>query len=376
MSHSSSCPIPILIVSTLKPVRDVRAFEKLALSLGETNKYQLNIIGFSDERISKSSGTRFFSGIRKFNSLTDRILFQFKFAYQLIKIRPKLLVCCSFELIPLGSFFKPILNYKLVYDVQENYLCNLNLNPTLLGFKKKLYQNLIQWAERMSGIDLFLLAEKCYEWEMPEKKPFLVLENKYQGDIEQQSRIKLSAEKPLRFCVTGTLSPFFGTLEGIRWFKNLIPKFPMLSLEIIGHCPLPQYFEELKKETKGLPQIQIRVSSQPISHEKIIHTLRSSDVSLLPYQLHPCIRTKMPTKLFECAALGVPVFITPNPIWEDFLGEFQGGFSVDFNQLDQAIGTFHLALEQVYFNESVKEWVLWKSEKVRFQQAVDKLLSE
>ena len=374
MSHSTNLVIPILIASTLKPVKDVRAFGKLAISFGETSKYRVNIIGFSDEKIEGQSGIRLISGIRNFFSSTERILFQFKFAYHLVRLKPKLLICCTFELLPVATFFKRLLNYKLVYDVQENYRCNLGLNPMLSEFKKKLSQKVIQWTEGIPGIDLYLLAEKCYQWEMPEKKPYLVLENNYAGNFEQQSSFRLIPEKPLKFCITGTLSPYFGTLEGIRWFKNLISKFPQFTLELIGHCPWPEYLDELRKEIKDQPQIHARVSVHPISHDEIIQTLKNSDVSLLPYRLHPCIRFKMPTKLYECAALGIPVFITPNPMWENFYGPFKGGFSVDFNQPEQAVTTFQNAVEQVYFSNLIKVNVLWKNEKVRFLEAIDELM--
>ncbi|MCK5102291.1 MAG: glycosyltransferase, partial [Cyclobacteriaceae bacterium] len=37
----------IAIISVLKPVDDTRNFEKIARSLSNTNKYDINIIGFS-----------------------------------------------------------------------------------------------------------------------------------------------------------------------------------------------------------------------------------------------------------------------------------------------------------------------------------------
>jgi glycosyltransferase involved in cell wall biosynthesis len=374
MSHSLSSPIPVVIASTLKPVNDIRAYEKVALSLGETNKYQLNIIGFFEEKLPENTGIRFFSGIRHYNSITERILIQFKFSYQILKIKPKLVICCTYELIPVASLLKALLKFKLVYDVQENYRCNLNLNPNLLGIKKKIACFVIKWAERVPGIELFLLAEKCYRTEMPEKAPFLILENKHSGEIEHHSTIRFEAEQPIKFCITGTLSPFFGTLDGIHWFKNLINEYPNLSLQIIGHCPFPKYSEEILKVAKGVNQIHIEISQSPLSHDRMIQTLRDSDISLLPYRSNKCFQNKIPTKLFECAALGLPVFMTPNPVWEIFFGEYQGGFPVDFGQPQHAVLTFKKALKQTYFSRQVSESVLWKNDKIRFQKAIEELL--
>ena len=52
--------IPISIISILKPVNDTRMFEKFGLSLGQTNKYDVNIIGFKSKKIKKIKDVRFY----------------------------------------------------------------------------------------------------------------------------------------------------------------------------------------------------------------------------------------------------------------------------------------------------------------------------
>ncbi|MFC3414522.1 hypothetical protein [Algoriphagus hitonicola] len=172
---------PILIASGLKPVKDSRAFEKLGLSLRETNKYSLNFIGFSAKSTFKQDGIRFFSSISHTKSPGQRLKMPFRFLRILLKIRPKIVICCTWEFLPFAKFFKPLLSYRLIYDVQENYRSNLNLNPNLSSWKKKLGKKLIRWAESGKSIDYFLLAESSYASEMPEKTPHLILENKYAG---------------------------------------------------------------------------------------------------------------------------------------------------------------------------------------------------
>ena len=49
----------IAIASTLKPVDDVRAFEKIAQSIAKTNKYEVNIIGNTGKKESNSSRIHF-----------------------------------------------------------------------------------------------------------------------------------------------------------------------------------------------------------------------------------------------------------------------------------------------------------------------------
>ena len=375
MSKSQSDTVAVLIASTLKPVRDVRAFEKLALSLGETSKYRVNIIGFSDEKAVESGKYRFFSSMSHYESKMDRILAQVRFAKKLLELRPKLVICCTYEYLPLASFFKSFLTYRLVYDVQENYIKNLDLNPSLNEVKKKWASYLIRKAEGVKVIDLFLLAESCYKDEMPEKAPFLILENKYQGAIKEVSQVRLDPTKNLKFCITGTLTPAYGTLEGLTWFQKILESYPHFQLKVIGHCPLDAYKIQLLQQSNNCPQIHLEISNSPISYDRIEQVLINSDAALLPYVIHPAIQEKIPTKLFECAALGIPVLMTQNPTWEKFFNSYQGGIAVDFLEKENALTTFQHALDQTYFSTSVPESVLWKSQKLLFQQAIQKLLS-
>ena len=375
MSQFPAQKIPVLIASTLKPIRDVRAFEKLAFSLGETNTYELNIIGFSPKKPKSASGIRFFSSMSHFDWRLDRILAQGRFLKCLLQVRPKILVCCTYELLPIASFFKSILGYKLVYDVQENYRANLNLNPALSYHAKERANKLIEKVESAASIDLFVLAEKCYAEEMPEKQPFLILENKFQGEISPSKPLKFHGKKKLRFCISGTITPAFGTIDAIQWFREILKSYPESRLEIIGHCPIESLWVELTQYGKEIPQLILSIDRNPVAHDDLIAALKRADFALLPYQSHPAISAKMPTKLFECAALGVPVFISANSTWEKFLSDFDGGFSVDFLNLSKAVDQLRDALDQTFFTTLPPKSILWTTEAPHLQQAFQNLLS-
>lgn len=374
MSQFPAQKIPVLIASTLKPLRDVRAFEKLAFSLGETNTYELNIIGFSPKKPKSAAGIRFSSSVRHFDSRLDRILAQGRFLKCLLQVRPKILVCCTYELLPIASFFKSFLGYRLVYDVQENYRANLDLNPALSYLAKQRAGKLIERAESVSGIDLFLLAEKCYAREMPDKRPFLILENKFRGKIRSSKPLKLLGKKSFRFCISGTITPAFGTLDALFWFREILKSYPESRLEVIGHCPVESLWVELTQYSREIPQLVLSIDRTPVSHDDLIAALERADFALLPYQNHPAISSKMPTKLFECAALGIPVLISANPIWEKFLSEFDGGFSVDFLDPSKAADQLQEALDQTFFTTLPPKSILWTTEAAHLEQAFQKLL--
>ncbi|MBN7800786.1 hypothetical protein J0A67_07940 [Algoriphagus aestuariicola] len=375
MTQPPARKIPILIASTLKPIRDIRAFGKLAFSLGETNTYELNIIGFSPKKPQPQPGIRFFSSMGNFYSRVDRILSQARFLKCLLQVRPKILVCCTYELLPLASLLKPILGFSLVYDVQENYLTNLDLNPSLSPTAKSRSSQVIRRAEAVPNVDLFLMAEKCYIKEMPGKRPFLVLENKFRGEINKVGPLNYHRKTGFQFCITGTITPSFGTWEAMAWLREILKAYPLSSLEIIGHCPLPGYGAKLAQLAKALPQVKLRLSPNPIAHEELMEALAKADFALLPYHLHPAISGKMPTKLYECAAMGIPVLVSPNSLWDDFLSSFAGGYSIDFSDPTLALGQFQSALTRTYFSSPPPESLLWKSQSAHLQKAFTKLLA-
>jgi glycosyltransferase involved in cell wall biosynthesis len=374
MSQIPAQKVNVLIASTLKPIRDVRAYQKLALSLSETNTYKVNIIGFSPKKPKSEPGIRSFSSMSRFDSPFDRVLAQGRFVRCILQVRPRLLICCTYELLPLAAFFKSIIGYKLVYDVQENYRANLDLNDTLPPGRKTQADGLIRRSEEVSGVDLYLLAERCYADEMPEKRPFLILENKFQGERRPVKALHFQGRKKFRFCISGTITPAFGTWNAICWFGEILKTYPESELEIIGHCPIKPFREKLTQAAQNLPQLLLKVAQDPIPHEELVDALKKADFALLPYQNHPAISGKMPTKLFECAALGIPVLITPNPIWEDFLREFRGGHPVNFSDPSMANAEFTRTLEQVFFVSTPPESVLWKTEKPHFQRAIQDLI--
>ncbi|MEB2786413.1 hypothetical protein [Algoriphagus persicinus] len=373
MSEKSASLIPVLIASSLKPAKDTRAWGKLGLSLRETGLYHLNFMGFSQFPTENCEDENYFTSLTKIHSTWARLFSQLKFAKILLKVLPKILIVCTYEYLPIASFFKRILGYKLVYDVQENYVKNLDLNPKLSANKKTKLGWIIRRMERVPGIDLFLLAEKNYAKEMPDKAPFLILENKFAGEIKPISSFIIPQKGGYNFLISGTLTPAFGTLEAVCWFKEIVQEFPGSSLKIIGHCTLPSYGIELQKACDTIPQIQLKSSDFPVSHEDIIAEYSGIDFAILPYQNREAIKDKMPTKLFESAAMGVPVLIGGNPKWLDFLALFSGGFPIDFFDLQNASPQFKTALNQEYFSKNPDTSVLWKSQHEQFIRAISSL---
>jgi hypothetical protein len=71
--------------------------------------------------------------------------------------------------------------------------------------------------------------------------------------------------------------------------------------------------------------------------------------------------------------MGVPVLISPNPIWADIFQPIRAGLSIDFMDLENASTRFSSILEHDFFLFPVPESVLWKSQEPEFLERIRKL---
>ncbi|MBD3627054.1 glycosyltransferase [Cyclobacterium sp.] len=368
--------IPIVLASILKPVNDSRMLFKLGFSLRETNKYHLNIIGFSSKKIPISENINFKVIFSKNRTHPSRILVPFKFFFQLLKIKPRIVIVSTYELLPMAVLGKAILSYKLVYDVQENYLLNLQHNQTLFGFGKFLAKMLVFFFEKLSHpfIDHFLFAEKCFVQEMPAIKNHTVIQNKAHLPEKFLPSFRIDKVQSPHFLLTGTIARVYGVSAAIDWFIELRRMVPGASLYVIGHCPMPSYASELQSKVKTEPGIHLQLSPNPLPHPQILREILKADILLLPYKLLPSIRDKIPTKLYEGIAHQKPILITKNEIWEDMIQKYPAGIVIDFGDTKKIKASWEKFSSMYFYKIPPGIEVSWQAEKKSFQQLIEALL--
>ena len=365
----------IVIASVLKPLKDARSYYRFGISMRETNKYLINIIGFSTKKESDEKNIKFHSVYSGKRTGVSRLLVGWKFFLRISQIKPKLVIITTYELLPAAVLGKWILGYKLVYDLQENYALNLSQNKTMAGWKQGLAIRTVTFLESCARpfIDHYFFAEKVYQEEFPKINKQTVLENKYYGDLAGIRSVNLQSKTKLRFLLSGTLTEVYGILEGIEWFKSIQTHFPEASLTVIGHVPMAKFGEKLKKTASDHKSIQIHVSDNPIPYSDILNAYEQTDIVLLPYHQVPSISPKIPSKLYESIALGKPCLFQTNPTWETICSGYPAGKGIDFSDLNHSKEKFEDFLAMDFFVHKPGEEVLWKSDEVAFLQLIEKL---
>ena len=241
--------IKIAFASVLKPLKDPRAYYRMGLSLRETNKYRINIIGFSTKKEIDEENLKFIPLFCHFRTHWKRVFMGVKFMGILLRIKPQILILSTYELMVPAILLKPILKYKIIYDLQENYALNLAQNESQKGIKRQVSIGLVKAIESLSNpfVDHYFFAEKCYAQELKNIRNFTVLENRFHGQIVPRSCLKIGQNKVLTFLISGTLTEVYGVMEGILWFQKIQESFPNAKLKIVGHAPLTSFYKKIKE---------------------------------------------------------------------------------------------------------------------------------
>ncbi len=323
----------VLIASVLKPVNEPRMYKKLGLSLAEMGNLEIHIAGYHCEEIPKVQGIHFHP-IFNFNRLSfERFNSNIRFYKLLEELKPDIIIVNTFELLGPSVKFKKKHGVKLIYDIRENHRLNiltLGIYPFPINHLLATYVK-IKESKYSKEIDHFILAERCYENQIPFlSKPFTIIENKYADTLFKKTARK---EGRIRLLFAGTVHKSTGIFVAIDLIQKLNAIENIFELMIIGHCAQKSVYDEIHKiEVK---HIYKEIDIKPISPEKIIAAYQKANVILAPYLISEQNKDKIPTKLYEALALGIPMIISANSFWQQLVKNHEWILSMDFQLVDK-----------------------------------------
>lgn len=313
----------IVIASVLKPVNDVRMYEKIGLSL---NKFGHEVIIAGSPNTSTQDLRLSSFQWNEFPRLSlKRLMIQFRFWKVLSASRPDLVICCTHELLLCAVLFRLFFGTKVIYDIQEDYFKNLWFQHNYPPIIRHLLALVIRSTEYLMSrfISGYLLAEKIYEDDISfTKNKSLNLENK-------SLPIQAKRKSEFKFIFTGTLSPYSRTKESIQYFLQLKKHLPEADLTVIGHCPSHKYYDDLRNEFDK--KVTLNISTQPVPHEQIVIEIERANFGIIGYLPNPINAKKVPTKLYEYTAAELPYLVQSGTYWSDLGHELGGAISVDFH---------------------------------------------
>jgi glycosyltransferase involved in cell wall biosynthesis len=363
----------IAILSVLKPVDDTRNLEKIASSLSNTNKYDINIIGFWAKNLPDIQNITCHP-IFHFDRLSiHRLLAPIKTLHLIIKVKPELIIVTCSELLIVTCVHKIIFGSKIIYDIQENYYRNIVYTTTYPKPLRHIIGLAIRGTEWITApfIDRFILAEKVYQRQLNFiQSRFEVIENN--AVIPHGLQRTKSANKPrITFLYSGTIATHYGIFDAVNFIKKLHALNNDIELRIVGFAPDRKVLMRLSEQIAACDYIEIVDGSKLIPHNQILKEMAKADFCLLPYQNNKATEGRIPTKLFECLALEIPLIITPNPTWNTIITENNAGITYDFQS--SAIPIAEIESSSFYGNNLADRY-LWRTEASKLNAMVEQVI--
>jgi len=359
--------IKTVIASVLKPVDDPRMYEKIGLSLQQTNRYDINIIGFVSKSQPLARGINFYPCYRFRWGSRQRWFASIPFFGILRKIKPSLLIITTYELLPAAIIYKFIEpDCRIVYDVQENYALNMATNG------RPLIAKLVSKFEKISQkfIKLNLLAEKAYQDEMVYLQPSITVLNRYQPLNHLDIQAKDHGKFVMVFC--GTISEPYGIWQSLALLKKLKRYVPNLIAKYIGHITNSNLCEKFTNLVSSLAFVEVEVDTLPVPHQKIIAAIASADFGIVAHQPFASIKNCFPTRIYEFMAHRLPFILQDHPPWVEYCKDWDCCIPVDLNNFDAAFVAEQMKTTHFY-PRGVPGDIYWKEDEEKLIKALDQL---
>ena len=350
----------IAVISVLKPVDDTRNYEKVARSIGNTNKYDINIIGFSTKNIPNDPSIHFYP-VFNFKRLSfKRLTAPLKIWKILFKLKPELIIVTTPELLIVSILNRILFGSKIIYDIQENYYRNIRFTqtyPTILRYPIALAVRTLEYTSSVF-IHQFIMAENVYM----EQMNFLanrsvVIENKA---LIPNEFIKLDHpnKEKLIFVYSGTIAEHYGLFDAIEFIIQLKKKIESVSLVIIGFAARKKTFQKLTGIIAAHDYIKLTGGDELVPHNQILIELSKADFCLLPYKENKSTAGRIPTKLYECLVMEKPLIITSNPAWDALIKKNNAGIIHDFQSIPDSL---ILKLNKKYYGNNLSDCYAWEN---------------
>ncbi|MBL3658385.1 glycosyltransferase [Fulvivirga sediminis] len=369
----------LVIGSILKPVDDTRMYEKFGLSLDQTTKYDINIIGFYSKKLPKESNIKFHP-IFHFKRLhPSRLLAPSKFLKKLIELRPEIVIINSHELLLTTTLYKIFFGAKIIYDVRENYFRNLLFTPTFPLLLRPLLAGYVRAKEYLSTLffDHYILAEKQYAEEFSfSKKKHTIIENKYLPQQHFKTPTKrpektLENSEKIRLIFSGTIAESTGVFEAISLAKNLHNLNPKIELKIVGFCSLPETLKRVKLELKNSPFITLIGGDQLVSHQTILSHIQEADFGIICYPKNRSTINSMPTKLYEYLGNQLPIILQNHERWEQLSQQYNAGIIINFREVNYHELISKMEQTENFYSTLPGEEILWYSEENKLTNLIE-----
>jgi glycosyltransferase involved in cell wall biosynthesis len=364
--------ISVVIASLLKPVDDPRMYEKLGFSLAQTNKYEINIIGFSIKKNIFQTNMRFFPVFRFYRMNLIRLFQPLRYFRILFKVKPKVIIVNSSDLLIVTLIYSIITRTVFIYDIQENYYRNILYNSQLPLVPKYILGFIVRLVEYLCHpfINQYLIAEKGYLEEMTlVRRKNILLRNLYVDFFSKQNTQQKQKDRII-IIYSGTIAKVYGIFRVIEFIELFHRQYPEIELDIIGYCAHRPTLDKIKRLIADKPYINLTGGSEIVPHQLIIDHIRMADFGIINYELNPAIINCFPSKIYEYMGNRLPILIQQNLPWSDFCAAHQASVNVNFDSPD--FETIMARMKSIsFYDRGIPKEIYWKEDESKLIKLFD-----
>ncbi|MBL6449129.1 glycosyltransferase [Fulvivirga sp. 29W222] len=367
----------LVIASILKPIDDTRMYEKLGLSLGQTNKYEINIIGFYAKKLPEAKNI-IFHPLFNFKRLNiSRLVAPLKCFKKYLQLKPELIIINTHELLIVTIAYKILFGTRIIYDIRENYFRNILFTNSFPLLLRPLIAGYVRSKEYLSRLffDHYFLAERQYENEFSfSRGKSTIIENKYQPvglDVTQKKDHKNDDKNTtkINLIFTGTIAQSTGVFECIELVKKLHKTEPKIQLKIIGYCSIPATLNRLKKAIENTDFIKLEGGTKLVPHIEVLKAIHEADFGVIYYPWNKSTMNTMPTKLFEYLGNQLPILLQDHHPWTELCSHYNASITVNIDNFDVE-STLQKMKTTKFYTTSPKDEILWVSEEKKLLEII------
>lgn len=361
----------IVIASVLKPADDVRAFEKIGMTLAAEG-HEVYLIGMPATTQVTPPNIHFIE-LAPFDRLDwQRLAAPFRVFKKVRKVKPEVLIVNTHELLIVAFLNRILFGTKIVYDIQENYYRNIRWTKAFSPFLRTPLALWVRLKEQVltpffHGV---IVAEKCYQEELPFLlSKAVVIENKSvlpEGFVRQPSGDKLL------LAFTGTLGESTGVYQAIDLADQLYEKRADTELHILGFCAQPEVLADIMNRCSGKKYIKLVAGKMQLGHSRIMDLVSKAHFGVVSYPASPHTAGRIPTKLFEYLSARLPILLQQNPPWMELTTPISAAIVTDFHDPDVE-GLLREMGSRAFYTGAV-DGFLWKSEEKKLVKLIKSLL--
>ena len=172
---------------------------------------------------------------------------------------------------------------------------------------------------------------------------------------------------------TGTISTIYGIKEAVYFAERLHEAGLPIQFSIMGKVAEPELQSFLQHKAQIHSWLQLTASEALVPHSEILTLLRQADFVLLPYQDNPSTRDCIPTRMYECLAMGIPMLVQQNPRWETMCLHYEAGISIDFNST-AVLPIWQKMMTTNYYPSGPIQNALWSAEERKLLSVISRIL--